>query len=68
MPVKVNRECICCGACAEVCPQGIMRPAAVTNNGSKAYRQYICWADDECLGCGACAEACDQGAITVTEG
>ena len=63
--VTVNRDCICCGECAEACPAGAMKP--VRPEDGNAYAQYQCVAPDECLGCGLCAEACDQGAITVEE-
>ena len=50
-------QCIGCGACVEVCPEGdvlaVIGGKAVIANGHK------------CIGHGLCAEACPVGAITI---
>ena len=50
-------QCIGCGACVEVCPEGdvlaVIAGKAVIVNGHK------------CIGHGLCAEACPVGAITI---
>ena len=50
-------QCIGCGACVEVCPEGdvlaVIGGKAVIVNGHK------------CIGHGLCAEACPVGAITI---
>lgn len=49
----INDNCICCGACADMCPVG-----AISEGDGK----YVVNAD-ECIDCGACEDGCPTGAI-----
>ena len=58
--VTVNEEtCIGCGACVEVCPQGVM----VMGDDGKAKVQN----ESSCIVCRACESACPVDAIKVEE-
>lgn len=48
----VEEDCIRCGECAEVCPEGLL-PAALIERGSSAVLR--------CIECGACQVACSSG-------
>ena len=50
-----RKLCTACGACVEVCPQGVHRIA----EGRHEVRF------DKCLSCGACVEACPASALTI---
>jgi len=68
-----HRKCIGCGACADVCPQGI---GINMNTASEARRQAAADSQavptgtaaglerDRCIACGACTEACPVDART----
>ena len=50
-----RKQCIGCGACAAVCPQGIgIDMRAAVEDGPAGF--------DRCVSCGACAAACPEGA------
>ena len=53
MAYKITDACIKCGACADVCPMGI-----ITEGDDK----YVIDAD-ACIDCGACEGACPVSAI-----
>lgn len=48
-------ECIGCGRCVDVCPQGALQ---LTEDG-------VLRAVERCTGCGACVEACPAGAMVL---
>jgi NAD-dependent dihydropyrimidine dehydrogenase PreA subunit len=55
MAAKVKAEdCVGCGACEDVCPQGAIKvdEIAVIN-------------ETDCVDCGACADECPNSAIVV---
>jgi adenylylsulfate reductase subunit B len=49
-------RCICCGACAEICPGNLIR----IRQGEAAFLPH----PEECWGCASCLKACRAGAIT----
>ncbi len=53
MAVTINSECVACGACVDVCPQGAITvdDIAVVDAG-------------KCIDCGACIDECPAGAIS----
>ncbi len=52
--VTVNAsDCVACGACADVCPQGAITVDDVAVIDASA-----------CVECGACVDECPAGAIT----
>lgn len=53
MAVTINSECVACGACVDVCPQGAITVdnIAVVDAG-------------KCIDCGACIDECPAGAIS----
>lgn len=54
MAVTINgSECVACGACADVCPEGALtiEDIAVVDAG-------------KCVDCGACIDECPAGCIT----
>jgi ferredoxin len=51
--------CAGCGACAKVCPYGVL---TVHNKLAKLV------AEDDCIECGACQLNCHFDAISVTKG
>lgn len=53
MAVTINSECVACGACADVCPQGAItiEDIAVVDAG-------------KCVDCGTCIDECPAGAIS----
>ena len=54
-----REKCICCGACAQVCPHGVFDIV-----GQKA--QIV--DRDLCMECGACALNCPAAALEVNAG
>ena len=57
MPAKINKdECVACGACVDVCPEGAITVDDVAVVDEK-----------KCLDCGACVDECPNNAITVEE-
>ena len=53
MALKINDECVACGACAGACPTGAIA------EGDGKYEINA----DECVDCGTCAAQCPTGAI-----
>jgi adenylylsulfate reductase subunit B len=49
--------CVSCGACAEVCPGGLLEPGA--GGAIQIPRPEDCW------GCCACLKACPSGALSI---
>ncbi len=55
MPAKVNKEeCVACGACVDVCPEGAITMDDVAVIDVK-----------KCLDCAACVDECPNSAISV---
>lgn len=55
MPAKVNKEeCVACGACVDVCPEGAISMEDVAVIDVK-----------KCLDCAACVDECPNNAISV---
>jgi electron transfer flavoprotein alpha subunit len=52
MALKINKECIGCGTCADACPLGIIVPSG-----------DIYTITDECIECRVCADSCPVNAI-----
>ena len=58
-----GQKCLCCGACAAVCPKGChVIEDAVMEDGTKGARHIF--NRDACIRCGACADACCSGALS----
>ena len=49
----ITDDCLSCGACAEICPLGII---------AEGDAKFVV-DPDQCIDCGACEEACPIGAI-----
>lgn len=57
MPAKINKdECVACGACVDVCPEGAITCEDVAVVDEK-----------KCLDCGACVDECPNNSITLEE-
>ena len=56
--IILTNECIQCGVCIEVCPNG-----AIKLNYDGTYTVYI----GKCKGCGYCMDACPVGAIWLEQ-
>jgi ferredoxin len=57
MVAKINKdECVACGACVDVCPEGAITIEDVAVVDVK-----------KCLDCGACVDECPNNSITVEE-
>ncbi len=56
--VKVEKQCVACGACTKVCP----REAIKVEKGIKAVVD-----ENRCVGCGLCANNCPAGIIEKVE-
>jgi len=57
VPAKVNKEeCVACGACVDVCPEG-----AITCDDVAVIDA------EKCLDCAACVDECPNNAISVDE-
>ena len=54
MAYVISDACVKCGACAEVCPLGII---------SEGEDKYVIDAD-QCVSCGTCAAECPNEAIS----
>lgn len=57
MPAKVTKEeCVACGACVDVCPEGAIKvdDVAVIDEA-------------KCLDCGACVDECPNSAIKLED-
>ena len=53
MPHTISDNCVSCGTCADLCPEGAV---------SEGKSTYVVDAD-KCKDCGDCEETCDEGAI-----
>lgn len=74
LPVVDQDKCTACGACAKVCPKGVIE---LRRKGPRNMRIFVsCINKDKgavarkacsaaCIGCGKCAKVCAQDAITV---
>ena len=57
MPAKiVKEECVACGACVDICPEG-----AITVDDVAVVDET------KCLDCAACVDECPNNAIKVEE-
>jgi len=57
MPAKISKEeCVACGACVDVCPEGAITVEDVAVVDVK-----------KCLDCGACVDECPNNAIKVED-
>lgn len=55
---RVGSECVACGCCVAVCPEGAIRVAS----------GVIARVDERaCIGCGKCAGVCPAAVITIGE-
>lgn len=68
----INAEvCIGCARCFKVCPQDVLQPAGMTEDGEQvdfdddeAFRKIMMVEDsDDCIGCAACAKVCSTSAM-----
>lgn len=55
-PVPDSKECIACGACAQVCPPGAIE--IVNKPGNKPPVREVIWHYDLCIYCGQCERLC----------
>ncbi len=53
MAIKITKECLACGTCADECPVGAIF------EGDDIFQVN----GDECTECASCLEACPTGAI-----
>lgn len=54
----VGRECVACGSCENICPQGAIR----------VWNGLIARVDGEkCVGCGMCGKICPAAVIEIRE-
>jgi NAD-dependent dihydropyrimidine dehydrogenase PreA subunit len=51
-----KEKCIGCGACKNICPQGVFE---LKDNKSEAIQE------EECIGCMACQHSCPVNAIKI---
>ena len=68
-----EEKCICCGACAKVCPQKVIHVHECANyivvkcsnkkKGAEAKKQC----NVSCIGCGICEKTCTASAIKVKD-
>jgi NAD-dependent dihydropyrimidine dehydrogenase PreA subunit len=62
--VKINElSCTKCGACLEVCPQGVFAYASNLNGDQGNHIKVE--NPKECVGCLVCTESCPEDAISV---
>lgn len=74
LPEVDEEKCTACGACAKICPRGVLE---LRRKGPKSRRLFVSCINKEkggvarkscavaCIGCGKCAKVCEFGAITV---
>ncbi|MHB9155053.1 MAG: 4Fe-4S binding protein [Endomicrobiales bacterium] len=55
-PVPDEKECIACGACAQVCPSRAIE--IKDNRGKKPATREVVWHYDLCIFCGQCERLC----------
>lgn len=58
MPVFNHEECVQCGLCQKICPEGCVHES----EDGKFLPDYT-----YCKGCGLCAEECPKKAITMKQ-
>lgn len=57
MPAKISKdECVACGACVDICPEGAITVEDVAVVDEK-----------KCLDCGACVDECPNNAIKLED-
>ncbi|MBQ3486791.1 MAG: 4Fe-4S binding protein, partial [Clostridia bacterium] len=66
-------RCLGCGACADACPQGIIRlheganPMVVKCSNRDPGKVARAACEVSCIGCGICEKVCSSGAAKVTD-
>lgn len=57
-----TEKCLGCGACANICPQNVIK--VIDANGKRIIARFSCY----CMVCKECADACPQNAIMIESG
>lgn len=60
--IHLTGDCISCGQCVEVCPQGVFEACKKPGGG---YTGYAPVNADRCVGCGECVDACLAGVLSL---
>lgn len=65
MQFKINDQCLACGDCAVVCPDGAIDDgyAKPVLSASPDLKQGLFRITEDCTGCASCLEVCPAGAI-----